>query len=314
MTAFEKARGFIYRNARPVELARWQYLFEGGSREALITALAAYQNKDGGFGHALEADCFNPESSPIQTWCATEILRETGVDDASLPMIQGILRYLESGADFDAEHGQWLNSVPSNNDYPHAVWWHYGEQGSDFRYNPTACLAGFIIRFAKPDSALYSMGCRIAQQAFDWFAENVPFAEGHITACFIRLYEYLSKAGAQLVDMEKFAGLLKIQIEHNICRDTSKWGVEYVCMPSDFVRRKEDIFFEDYRQLLGCECDHIISSQLEDGSFAVPWLWYNDYSEYTLAANWWRSCLIINKFALLAQMGRLDRGLSDTDI
>lgn len=39
---FEKARAFIYRNARPLDLARWQYHFEGGSKEAVLTALAAY--------------------------------------------------------------------------------------------------------------------------------------------------------------------------------------------------------------------------------------------------------------------------------
>lgn len=64
-TVFEKARQFVYRNARPVDLARWQYHFEGGSREAVLTALACYQNPDGGFGHALEADAWNPNSTPL---------------------------------------------------------------------------------------------------------------------------------------------------------------------------------------------------------------------------------------------------------
>lgn len=75
-TTFQNARKFIYRNARPLDLARWQYHFENGSAEAVINALSYYQNDDGGFGYALEADAWNPNSSPIQTWTATEILRE----------------------------------------------------------------------------------------------------------------------------------------------------------------------------------------------------------------------------------------------
>ena len=67
---YEKARGFIYRNARPLDLALWKYHFENGNREDVLTALMAYQNADGGFGHALEADSFNPNSAPIQTWTA----------------------------------------------------------------------------------------------------------------------------------------------------------------------------------------------------------------------------------------------------
>ena len=48
---YNKARSFVYKNARPLDLARWKYLFEGGSKEDVLTALAAYQNEDGGFGH-----------------------------------------------------------------------------------------------------------------------------------------------------------------------------------------------------------------------------------------------------------------------
>ena len=65
MTAYEKARAFVYRNARPLDIARWQYHFESGSSDAVLKALATYQNADGGFGHALEPDAWNPNSSPI---------------------------------------------------------------------------------------------------------------------------------------------------------------------------------------------------------------------------------------------------------
>lgn len=119
---FKKAHTFIYRNARPLDLARWRYHFEGGSKEAVLTALAAYQNEDGGFGHALEPDVWNPNSSPIQTWTATEILREIDFTDNTHPIIQGILSHLASGKDFDGKF--WYNTVRSNNNYPHAPWWH----------------------------------------------------------------------------------------------------------------------------------------------------------------------------------------------
>jgi len=90
---FNRACLFIYRNARPLDIARWQYHFESGSKDSVLTALAAYQNEDGGFGHALEPDAWNPNSVPIQTWTATEILREIDFTDSTHPIIQGILRY-----------------------------------------------------------------------------------------------------------------------------------------------------------------------------------------------------------------------------
>jgi hypothetical protein len=103
-TTYERARAFIYRNARPLDIARWQYHFENGSKEAVLTALSAYQNGDGGFGHALEPDAWNPNSAPIQTWSATEILREIDFTDSAYPIIQGILRYLETTSDFNGQY------------------------------------------------------------------------------------------------------------------------------------------------------------------------------------------------------------------
>ena len=39
-TVFEKAREFMYRNARPLDLARFQYHFENGSKDAVVNALS----------------------------------------------------------------------------------------------------------------------------------------------------------------------------------------------------------------------------------------------------------------------------------
>lgn len=38
---FNRARLFIYRNACPLDIARWQYLFESGSKDSVLTALVA---------------------------------------------------------------------------------------------------------------------------------------------------------------------------------------------------------------------------------------------------------------------------------
>ena len=102
MNTLEKARGFIYKNARPLELAKWQYHFENGSREAVLNALSFYQNEDGGFGNGLEADNLNPNSLPMGVWSATETIREIGVTDKDHPIVKGIIRYLESGGDISA--------------------------------------------------------------------------------------------------------------------------------------------------------------------------------------------------------------------
>lgn len=50
---FEKAKIFLYRNARPLDLAQFQYHFENEDKETVMNILSYYQNEDGGFGHAV---------------------------------------------------------------------------------------------------------------------------------------------------------------------------------------------------------------------------------------------------------------------
>lgn len=92
---FELTKNWIYRNARHLDLARWRYHVEGGCKTEVLNALFAYQNSDGGFGHALEVDSWNPNSTPIQTAEAIKILQEIDFTDPKNPLIQGILKLRE---------------------------------------------------------------------------------------------------------------------------------------------------------------------------------------------------------------------------
>ena len=303
MNTFEKARNFIYRNARPLELARWQYHFENGSAEAVLHALSYYQNEDGGFGHGLESDFLNPNSTPIATWAATEILREINLSDSTHPIVQGILRYLDSGADFDTTQNQWLNTVPTNNDYPHATWWTY-KGISEQKYNPTAPLAGFILKFAAKETPLYRKGLQIVTEAVNWFLQNIPFEEMHITACFVQLYEYLKDLETS-IDMTLFRETLLDHVHKNICHDSSLWAVKYTSKPSDYFNSPESIFYSDNAETAKAELDFIVRNQLEDGSFPVTWQWWTDYKEFEVSVIRWKCIFCINNMRYLKNFGVL---------
>lgn len=170
----------------------------------MINTLMFYQNEDGGFGHSLEPDAWNPNSSPIQTWAATEILREVNFSDSSHPLVTGILVYLASGRHFSGRH--WYSTIPSNNHYPHAPWWRAGsDHKTPVDYNPTAALAGFIIKYGDKNSALYAQGCRIAQEAVRTYLEGELLESMHTVSCYIRLMQYIEEAGA--ADIIDFAAL-----------------------------------------------------------------------------------------------------------
>src|SRR5690242_20846862 len=62
---FERAEEFIWHNARLLERRLFDFHFRSGSSQAVLSALRAYQNEDGGFGNALEPDIRCPESQPV---------------------------------------------------------------------------------------------------------------------------------------------------------------------------------------------------------------------------------------------------------
>lgn len=307
----QKVRDWMYRNARPVDLARWKYHFDGADNKAVLEALAAYQNEDGGFGHALEADSWNPESSPIQTWCATEILREVGMTDRDHPIIRGILSYLASGAAF--RDGFWLAEIPSNNDHPHAPWWGYNEEGvMDWGYNPTATLAGFILRFGEEDSELYDLAERIAACAIGVYLEDDRFLDMHELSNFIRLSEYLVEADV-VYDLQQtaFKDKLKLNVTACLTQDTSTWRTDYVCRPSQFFKSLKSPYFEGNEALALYEADYLIETRNEDGVWDITWKWGSYDREFAISENFWKADLVIRNLRYLKGFGRIE-GLEQT--
>lgn len=297
MKTYEKARQFVYQNARPLDFARWKYHFEGGSREAVLDILSAYQNSDGGFGHALEPDFWNPDSTPTATWMATNILREVGLTDASHPIIQGILRYLVSGKDF--RDGKWYTTVSGNNDYPHAVWWTCREEKGETDDNPTVSLAGFALRFSEHGSPLYEKAAAIALEAVERFP-TLSEIDDHTIRCYLDLLIFCeSITDFDLFNLNAFREAVTEAASACVCKDPEKWYTEYICKPSfffDFTGRVLDIVDP---VLCATEARMICDKQQPDGAWPITWQWWTDYPEYHISANWWRASFCIENLMYL---------------
>ncbi len=94
---------FVLQKARPLDLAVYKYFFENESNQAVVDELLKFQNPDGGFGHAIEPDFFNPNSSPIATNDAIITLCRINTLDKNSDIVKGIVRYLESHDSFDKD-------------------------------------------------------------------------------------------------------------------------------------------------------------------------------------------------------------------
>lgn len=299
-----EVRNWIYRYARAIDVSRWQYHFEYGCPEAVSDALAKYQNSDGGFGNALEADCWNPESSPIQTFTATEILREIGFEDPERMIISGILRYLDSGKDFTGQ--QWRRTILSNNQYPHAPWWQADEESQNRPCdNPTAALAGFGLCFSDPRSQLYALCARIAEEAANRFLNGELLEEMHTVQCFVRLWEYCEISGIHdVIDMKAFREKMREQVNYSITQDTGLWEDRYICRPSLFFTSPRSIFYQDNKPIADYESEFILRTRMEGGVWDLTWKWDEFPEEWALARNWWKGDLAVKNMLYLKRFLR----------
>ncbi|MHB1460842.1 MAG: hypothetical protein ACYC1M_06140 [Armatimonadota bacterium] len=308
---YQQVRNWMYRNSRPLDLARWRYHFEDGSADDVMSALSAYQNPDGGFGHALEPDCWNPNSSPIQTWSATEVIHELRDVPADHPAIQGVLRWMDSGADFDGRI--WSGSVPTNNDYPHAPWWGYSAESEPAKepqavdYNPTAALAGFGLRYARKGSSVWTMCEQIAKAAVDKLLADEPMNDMHTAACYVRLSEYIEMAGVDaLFFTEAFKRILTTLVENAVSRDTQTWLGNYVCKPSQLLNSPDSPYYPAIKELARYECDFIEMTLPKDSVWDINWQWNEYPAEWAVSRNWWKGSLAVNNMLYLWNFGRLE--------
>lgn len=287
-----KAIKYILKNARPLELAIYKYYFENESSQAVVDELSKFQNADGGFGHALEPDFFNLNSSPIATNDAIITLSRVNALDRDSAIVQGIVKYLESHDSFNEDKKRWLFAIDSNKDYPHAIWWEKKGDGIS-KFNPSISLAAFMVYYGNRTS-LYE---EIIKEGLD-FLENGEEISGDDINCYLFAYELLTANSINdIVDLDTFKDQLCKAIENCICKDIEKYGVEYIPMPSViFAGKYLDFITPEIKPLISAEKDILGKLQMEDGGFDITWKWYTPYSdEYEQARAWWRPRITIEK-------------------
>jgi hypothetical protein len=96
----------------------YRYLFEGADKESVISAVLAYQNRDGGFGNGIEPDILVPESTAIGLETALscfEIIDYIPSDTAN-----GIVGWINGNLN---AAGLIPHPPKSIDQYPHQSWW-----------------------------------------------------------------------------------------------------------------------------------------------------------------------------------------------
>ncbi|MCA9838477.1 MAG: hypothetical protein KC422_16285 [Trueperaceae bacterium] len=284
MSLLANAEAFLLNNGRLLERKRFSYLFKNGSRDAVLTALKAYQNADGGFGNALEPDKRTASSQPIDQEMALRILDEIGLNGQVVKDICDFLQTIttpEGGVPF---------VLPTVSDAPRAPWWNPESDVPPAALNPTASIAGLLHKHkvAHPWLNKATSFCWQKLEAEQNFSE-------HDFICILLFLEHVPE--------RERAGKLFKQISDKIIQNTAldPEAEGYVQSPLIYAPRPNCWARSLYQnEDIDAHLDALSQKQQEDGGWAISWPAVSPGSELE-----YRGVVTLQALTTLKAYGRL---------
>jgi len=282
---------YLARHGRALEQALADFYFSDGGLEAVIHALAEYQNEDGGFGKALEPDFRCPDSSILATSEALIHVRQAGIS-FSHPMAAKALQYLINT--YQSEAKGWHFTPPEGDAYPHAPWWFFNADAHATRHNPRPQLLGDLFQSPElvPSEMLESLTVSIQQ---DFLAE-VDALQQHDLFSYLRLYHSQNVPDALKACLHQH---LPAIIRRNVAEKAVDWA-GYVVRPYQAVKDMHDPFLPLVANLLPAAIQYLMDEQQPEGNWLPNWSWGELYPEdWETASVEWQSHLTLANLLVL---------------
>ena len=263
--AFQSAKNFIMDQGRALDQRRFEFHFEAGSANAVLTELASYQNDDGGFGNSLEPDIRTSASSAIATTVGFQVLREIRAPVGHALVRKGIEYFV---ATYDEFRQVWPIIPPEVNEAPHAPWWNYessAESFGQFLTNPRAEIIGYLHEFGNgvPTKLLKPLAVTVLEH-LDSLPDEM---EMHDILCFVRLAETEA-----LPNRDKVWGKLARAAAPRVARNAEQL-TGYVLKPLWLVSSPESPLAAGLKDEVEMNLDFEIEQQGEDGSWSPNFSW-----------------------------------------
>ena len=203
------ASGFMAKHARILDRRRFELLTGQADSSAVLAALRAYRNPDGGYGHGLEPDLRAPESQPAAALHAFEVFAE--VAPVTTPEAAELCDWLDA---FALPDGGLPFALPIEDTSGCAPFWANADP-TVFSLQITSIVAAYANRVAAHDPAvaahpwvaratsrcLEAIGAlEIAPAAYELafavrFVDSVHDREAAAPARLARLAEYVPDDG-----------------------------------------------------------------------------------------------------------------------
>ncbi len=302
--AFGQPRQFLIQKARPLERALFDHCFEGAPVEIMFSALADFQNQDGGYGRSLEPDLRTPSSSALASAIGLRTLAAWGCP-SDHPLVYGAVEYLLSTC--DRESGVWQVAPSDANAYPHAPWWHEENGGlsklfDGFRIIPRALIVADLHQYS---SLVPEEWLKVVTE------ETVQYIKG---------VEVLGEGGGSdleyaiaLAEVETlpadYAKRLKSRIREAIpevvVRNPEQWNT-YCIKPLGIAPKPYALGADLIRDALQTHLVYKIAHQTSQGTWEPTWSWGENYPDaWAQAKREWQGILTLGTLNQLKAFGRI---------
>jgi hypothetical protein len=287
----DAARGFMAAHARLLDRRRLERLLGEAGGDALLGAVDAYRNPDGGYGWGLEPDLRSASSQPGGALHAFEAFAEAG--PATTPHAERLCDWLASVA---LPGGAVPFALPIPDPAACAPFWVAADHGAP-SLQITAAIAGAAHRAARHDPAVAAHPW--LAQATAWCLAEIDATEGAPHALVLRFaFELLGALGPghdALVDRlgahVPADGIVHVEggLEDEVMR-----ALDFAPEPGHPARR---LFAPG---VVEAELDHLAAGQAGDGGWSVDFA-----SSSPQAALEWRGYATVRAVAILGAEGRL---------
>jgi len=279
----DRAAGFLAAHARLLERRLFEVAFLDGDPALALQAIVAYQNPDGGFGHALEPDLRTPCSQPVFVHFALSAMREAGADGKAAG--ERACSFLASVARDDGA----IPYIVSNAlDHPHAAHW-----SSDHGLAPSLHATAGVA------AGLHAFGVRHEwlDRATAWCLREIAGAPEYSGHRMLNVLDLLRNLPDQSALWDRVTGRL-FEADYVLL----KTPVEtYGLTPLHFAPTPDSptrVLFAD--DLIEAHLDDLASRQMDDGGWPIHWA-----PPAGSATDEWRGRWTLDALRVLRAYGRL---------
>ncbi|MET9227551.1 hypothetical protein [Lentzea sp. NPDC003310] len=271
-----QARTFLWLNARTLEQRWFEHAFDGGKAEHVVSAVLAYRNDDGGYGHGLEPDHRGPTSQPLHALRALQMFGEVNAPE----LAASVLTWLDA----TCPDGSVPFGLSTSKDHPKAPWVQADDQGG-------------LLLTSQIAAALHALGVTgpWLDRATDYCWQEIEKLE--------HTHPYELRGAAMFLDVVPDRARAELAAEklRHLTPSTEGYAEGEGLDPHEFAQGPDSLargWFSE--EELSKDLDALQNGQQEDGG------WNFGFPAFTPVVNFeWRSIATMDSLLTLRRYGRI---------